>query len=116
MSYDVLADLVAWLPARLGVPCSASVPASAPDEFVTLERTGGGSGIGVDRPNLAVQCWSSTQAGAYTLALAAREALLQCWESLPQVCSVTVGGIYGFPDPDSRRPRYQLDVYMVTRQ
>ena len=115
MSYDVLADLCKWLSARLGVPCSTSVPAQRPAEFVTVERTGGQTSLGRDDPNLAVQCWSGTEAGAYTLALAAREAVLSGWGGLPMVCRATVGATHHFPDPDSRAERYQIDAYLTTR-
>lgn len=115
MSYDVMADLCAWLPGRLGVPCSTTVPRTPPREFVTVERTGGAYSLGRDEPNLAVQCWSDGETGAYTLALAAREALLLCWQELAEVCRAEVGSVYSFPDPDSGRWRYQLDVYLVTR-
>ena len=66
MSYDVLADLCAWLSARLGVPCSTSVPARRPAEVDTVERTGGQPSLGRDDPNLAVRGWSGTEAGANT--------------------------------------------------
>lgn len=116
MSYDVLADLCDYLSGALGVPCSTAVPTARPAEFVTLERTGGGSIIGRDSPNLAVQCWSSNgETAAYTLALAAREAILSSWEAIGSVCRAEVGSIYRFPDPDSRTDRYQLDASLVTR-
>lgn len=116
MSYDVLADLCGWLSGKLGVPVSTTVPAERPAEFSTVERTGGGSTVYGDAPSLAVQLWSGTEAGAYTLALAAREALVsRAWQELPLVVSCEVGGIYRFPDPDSRMERYQIDVNMKTR-
>lgn len=115
LMYDVISALAKWLPGRVGVECRASRPNPAPDELVTVERTGGERGVGVDRPSLAVQCWSTSDAGAYTLALATAEAIAASWQDLPEVCSATVGSIYRFPDPDTRRPRYQIDVYMTTR-
>lgn len=115
MSFDVISALCSWLPGRVGAPCSSTVPASPPDEFVTVERTGGAYSLGRDEPNLAVQCWAADEAEAYVLALAAREALLLCWQEIPEVCRAEVGSIYSFPDPDTRRWRYQLDVYLVTR-
>lgn len=116
MSFDVLSALTSWLPGRLGVPCSTKVPDPRPSEFVTVERTGGPYSLGKDEPYLAVQAWAATEAGAYTLVLAARDAIaLMAREEIPQVCSVTVGSIYEFPDPDGRQARYQLDAYLVTR-
>ena len=116
MSYDVLAALCRWLPGKLGVPCSTQPPDPRPAEFVTLERTGGEYSLGRDAPRLALQAWGETEAGAYTLALAAREAVaVMAREELPEVCKATVEGVYAFPDPDSRKSRYQLDIHLVTR-
>lgn len=116
MSYDVLADLCRWLSDRLGVPVSTTVPAARPPEFATVERTGGGAAPYGDSPNLAVQTWSESEAGAHTLALAARDALvLLAWQELSLVVSCEVAGVYRFPDPGSRVERYQLDVYLKTR-
>lgn len=114
-AFDVMGALCAYLPGKLGVPCSSTVPDPRPDEFVTVERTGGGYSLGKDEPNLAVQCWAETEGAAYTLALAAREALRMSREHIAQVCGVEIGSIYSFPDPDSGAWRYQIDVYMVTR-
>lgn len=114
-AFDVLAALCVYLPEKLGVPCSSVVPEERPAEFVTLERTGGGYTLGKDSPNLAVQCWASDEGAAYSLALAAREALLMSREHVDSVCSVAIGSIYSFPDPDSGLWRYQIDVYLVTR-
>ncbi len=113
--FDILASVCAELSERLGVPCSTQVPAQRPREFATVERTGGDYQPGRDAPNLAVQVWAQSESDAYALALAARVVLCDLRETIPSVCSVSVGGIYSFPDPDSRQPRYQLDVQAVTR-
>lgn len=116
MAYDVMADVVTALSSKLGVPCSTTVPAKRPARFVTVERTGGAMSLGKDEPNLAVQAWASTEADAYTLALCAVEVIDSLWELLPSVCSARAGGVYRFPDPDSRAERYQIDAYLVTRR
>lgn len=113
--FDILAALAEKLGAALDVPAATTVPREKPDRFVTVERTGGPCGPGRDNPYLAVQTWAGTEAEAYSLALMAREWLTWCWESIPEVCSVSIEGIARFPDPDSRLERYQLNVYMVTR-
>lgn len=116
MSYDAVAALCAWLQDETGLSTTAIVPQERPDEFITVERTGGQASMGVDEPNLAVQAWSSTYEGAYQLALEVRD--LVVWhavEGMPNVCKAEVGSIYSFPDPDSRQPRYQLDLYLTTR-
>lgn len=115
MSFNVIAATCDWLRDYLAVPCSSQVPATRPDEFVTVERTGGSLSLGKDAPNLAVQAWSTTDAKAYSLALAAAEVLRNMREGVPEVCSVEVSSIYAFPDPDSRSYRYQISASMVTR-
>ena len=115
MSFDVIAATCAALKKGLGIPASSTVPKIRPRRFATVERTGGGYGLGKDSPNLAVQVWAETEAEAYALALMAREILLNLRETCQSVCSCSVGGIYSFFDPESRTPRYQLDFYAVTR-
>ena len=115
MSYDVIGDLAGYLNRKLDVPVSSQVPKQRPAEFITIERTGGSSEIGTDRPGLSIQTWSTTEAKAYELALAARLVLLECWQELPMVIRVEVASIYNFPDPSSKQARYQIDVSMVTR-
>lgn len=115
MSFDIIAATCTALRGGLGIPCSSTVPRSCPESFATVERTGGGYSRGKDEPNLAVQVWAETETEAYTLALVAREVLINMRETCPNVCSCSVGGIYAFPDPDSKAARYQLDFYAVTR-
>lgn len=113
--FDVEQALIEWIPAKVGAPCYAEVPDPRPAEFVTVERTGGETSLGVDRPKLAVQAWGDTPALASALAGRLRLALaLESWE-IPEVCRCRVPSTYRFPDPDSRQARYQLDVDMVTR-
>lgn len=117
MSYSIEAELVSWLGAELGVPCHGEVPRPIPDELCTVERTGGGCSPGIDRPEVTVQLWATTRARAMELALAARDALALRGATVPGVRSCTVNaGPYSFPDPDTRRPRYQIFVALVTRQ
>lgn len=115
MSYDILSDLTKYMSQKLNIPVSTRVPAREPKEFITVTRTGGSSTIGWDIANLAVQSWSTTDAAAYKLALAIRLLLLECWQELDKVIKVEVQSIYDFPDPDSKKYRYQLDVYITTR-
>lgn len=115
MAFSIEAALVSWLPGVLGVPCYAEVPGERPEEFCTVERTGGSAGIGVDRPSVALQLWAPTKLRAQELALAARDAALYRAVEIPQVRSCSVNsGPYSFPDPDSRSPRYQLYLDLVT--
>lgn len=113
--FDVEAALVAWLPGAVGVPCFADVPDPRPETFLTVERTGGSSSLGVDRPGVAVQAWAPTRERAANLALTARDALILRSIEVPQICRCSVDSVYNFPDPDSRGARYQLSVSLVCR-
>ena len=113
--FDIVQALVEWLPAVLGVPCLAEVPESKPEAFLTVERTGGATSLGKDEPNVAVQAWAMSRADAAFLAGNAARALALGATRIPEVCSCRVGSTYAFPDPESRRPRYQVDAHFVTR-
>lgn len=116
MAFDVVGALVALIPEKVGCPAFAEVPERLPHRFVTVERTGGGSTLGVDRPALAMQVWGEGNADAARPALELRDWLVtRCALEVPQVCRCTVEGLYSFPDPSQRRSRYQLSVYLVTR-
>lgn len=110
---NVEAWLIAHLSEALGVPAYADVPEERPSEFVTVERTGGASELFRDMPTVAVQCWAVTRYEASEMALKARDACMD-YGSAPNVCRVSVQSMYDFPDPDSRQPRYQLVVELVT--
>ena len=115
MSFDVISATCKLLNQMTKLPASSLVPAKRPNEFITIERTGGGYSLGRDEVNLAVQCWAQSEARAYELACIARVVLSDARELVSEVCSSRVESIYSFPDPDSRAFRYQLDVYMITR-
>lgn len=116
MAFDSVEALIGWLPGKLGVPVYAEVPKSRPDSFITIERTGGATEIGADRPALAVQTWGATNALAAELAYQVRDELvLRCAHEIAQICSCTVEGLYNYPDPDTSQSRYQLSVYLVCR-
>lgn len=108
--YSVTEQLVSWL-AALGYRASTRVPKDAPsnpEEFVTVERTGGGVSNMVDRPLVAVQAWAPTEERAERMATAIRNAALTM---LPPkgVHSLRVNaGPYPFYDELTRCPRYQL--------
>lgn len=105
--FSVTEAMVSWL-SSMGLDAHTRVPSSRPDEFVTVERTGGGVSDGIDRPMMAVQCWAPTDARAEALANAVRLALVATAPPAG-VHSVRVNsGPYQFFDPETRMPRYQL--------
>lgn len=110
--YSVTEAFVSWLNAE-GYNASTWPKADAPAEFVTVERTGGGTEDMVDHPTVAIQAWAPTEVRAETMSVDIRNKLM-C-ESRPQgVTKVNVNaGPYPFWDEDTRCPRYQT-VYDCT--
>lgn len=105
--YSVTEEFVVWLSAE-GYAASTYPKADAPAEFVTVERTGGGTADMVDHPTVAIQTWASTEARAEEMAVSIRNALM-CSSRPHGVMKVNVNsGPYPFWDEDTRCPRYQL--------
>lgn len=113
--FDIESALIACVRTELGVPCASVPPKDRPARFLTVERTGGASSLGVDRPVVAFQCWAGSNADAAALAGRLRRALVERAVNIPQVCRASVDGCYRFPDPDSRMARYQVVASFVTR-
>lgn len=115
MAFNVEAALIAWLPGVVGVPAYAQIPATRPDEFLTVERTGGSMTVGIDSPVVSVKAWSTSAYNASQLALSVRDAMLYQAVEIPQIRRVEVGsGPYSSPDSESRQQAYQVVFNMVT--
>lgn len=107
--------LVAFIPEAVGVDAYHRVPSLRPAEFATVERTGGGASVGIDRPTLAIQVWAEKRERAEEVSIDLRGMLIaRLAELVPRVRSVRVTGPYDFPDPESGQDRYQLSVELVT--
>ena len=108
--YSVTEAIVAWL-AGAGYEAHALPPAEAPDspdEFVTVERTGGGVEDMVDHPTVAIQAWAPTNARAERMANEVRNLALT-GERPRGVHHMGVNsGPYPFFDDETRCPRWQL--------
>lgn len=110
---DIEATVIAHLADALKVPVYADPPKTYPDRFITVERTGGGSEFGVDRPSIAVQSWATSRYEASALAREVDSAM-GLIESIENVMSCERTGLYNFPDPDSQRQRYQGTYDLIT--
>lgn len=111
--YSVVSAFIQWLNS-LGFDAH-SYPPKDSTEFVTVERTGGGVVDMVDRPALAIQTWAQTETRAEDMANAIRYALLT--SELPDgVHSVSINtGAYRFYDDETRLPRFQLYIDVVSQ-
>lgn len=109
---DVEGEVVAWLRSR-GLRAFADVPRKRPDEFVTVERTGGGAGEGaaLDLPMVVVQSWAPTRARASALSREADAAMLDLPDHCDWASACERNAIYNYPDEAS--PRYQAVYDLV---
>ena len=115
MAFSIVQALIEWLPGEIGAPVHDAAPDPRPRKFATIERVGGESGVGIDRPVLAVQLWAPTAAEAEELALECRDALNLRAASIPRVHGAHASSPVSFPDPDSRSARYQITVRATTQ-
>lgn len=108
MAYDITEAAVAWL-RSLGMHACTHPAKSMPDEFLTVERTGGSVEDMVDHPVLAIQAWARSEERAMAILYEIRSMLLK-GDSRPRgVHHVAVeSGPYPFWDEDTRCPRCQL--------
>lgn len=95
------------------VKAFVQVPASRPEKFVTIERTGGKIDAFSDSPTFAVQAWAPTKAEAADLAKQAAAAIDSWPKTEPSVADATVESMYDFADPDSQSQRFQLTVHAI---
>ena len=95
------------------VKAFVQIPATRPEKFVTIERTGGRIDAFSDAPTFAVQAWAPTKAEAAALAKQAAVAIDNWPVSDPAVADATVESLYDFADPDSRSQRFQLTVHAI---
>ena len=104
--YSVTQAFVEWLVAK-GYDAHTYPPSDAPDEFATVERTGGNVSDLVDHATIAVQTWALTEADAEEAAITIRDALLT-GERPDGVARVDAdAGPYPFWDESTGRARYQ---------
>lgn len=111
--YSVTQAFVEWLD---GKDFAASTyPPETGTEFVTVERTGGGTEEYTDHPMIALQAWAQTEPDAEAMATEIRNALVM--GDYPEgVVKVEVNaGPYPFWDEYTRLPRYQT-LYECTCQ
>lgn len=98
--------IVDYLAGQLpGVSVSGSVPHPMPDEFVTVEKTGGAAVDLIPEAQIHLMCWSTSRAAAGALCDVVTAAMISAVsEAEISRCSLTAS--YNNPDLDSHKPRY----------
>lgn len=105
MTYSITEAFVSWL-ASMGYAAS-TYPPNDKTEFVTVERTGGGTADKIDHPTIAVQTWAETEPRAEEMANAIRYAALTGPRPYGVGFIQVNSGPYRFYDESTGLPRYQ---------
>lgn len=109
---NIEATIISYLQDN-GINAVADVPKNRPDEFVTVERTGGThDSVVLDRPTVAVLAWSTTRFKASELMMEV-DALMRNLASVEGVNRCTRNSLYNYPD-ESGHPCYQAVYDLVT--
>lgn len=106
---DIERTVAERLAASTGIRAFLEVPGERPDEFLTVEMTGGSGDRFIRGASLAVQSWAKTRrraAEVSRLVVAAVPGLVE----EPNIFRAAANGSYRWPDPDSRQHRYQTNV------
>lgn len=98
--------IIDYLAGELGVGVSGDVPHPMPEEFVTVEKTGGSISDHVRSATLAVQSWSTSRAAADALNETVKAAMLTAVEQ-PEISRCALIGDSNYTDTAKHRPRYQ---------
>ena len=115
---SAIAEIKSTVEAHTSWKCYADVPSKRPDEFVTVEVTGGTVDTRGMRESssLAVQCWSTTTYKADQMAEKVMDALnkhLTDEHEAIAYCACGVG--YSYPPTDGV-PRYQMNLEIVRKR
>lgn len=92
----------------IGTPAYLDVPKEAPEEFITVEQTGGG-GTYMEAALLDIDCWAKTRKGAKALSRLVAAAVPDLDEE-PNIFNPKVENIYRMNDPDTGCPRYVVSI------
>lgn len=106
---DVERVVAARLMEATGVRAVLEVPAERPDEFISVERTGGSGTQFTQDATLAIQSWAGTRRRAAEIAALVEGSVMALLDE-PNIFSAVADGSYRWPDPDSRQERYQTMI------
>ena len=94
------------------IPVSGEVPTPLPEEFVTVEKTGGRIENHIRSATLAIQSWAGSQAKASMLndkVISAMESLI----TLDSVSKCQLNSDYNYTDTSTKHNRYQAVFDLV---
>lgn len=105
---DIEAVVARFLKDEIVLPTYLDVPAETPEEFLTVEQTGGGGGF-LEPAQLDVDCWADTRKRAKAIAELVQSCVIDL-DDEPNLFSPSVTNVYKMPDPDTGKPRYVVQV------
>ena len=101
-----------FLNSKLSVPVYMEVPVDMDDEFVVIEKTGGGQTDKINSATFAIQSWATSLLDAAALNKDVLEAMEDA-VTLDIIGGCYLNSYYNFTDTDTKRYRYQA-VYNIT--
>lgn len=107
---DIEQLVIGWIAGSTQYRVATQRPNPAPEEMITVERTGGNydAYYHVQSPVVAVQCWAKTAGRAKAMAYDVATAITDI-DHGPRVQKLGVDGMYYFPSEDDL-PRYQIII------
>ena len=116
MRLNIEGTLRRELEAAIGVPVYVSVPKKPPEDFATVERTGGGDGSTPisENPTVVIDCYGKTRERAFELADRADSALRSMPGRVGGIARVEPNSVLvHYPDTVSLHERYE-STYRIT--
>ena len=96
-----------------------AIPTDRPDEFVVVQRVGGGTDGVLDAASMSIECWSgepnSSQVPAWTLAGTIREIVRMLPDTAAGICDVDEDAASFLPDELSDTPRVLLTFTVLLK-
>lgn len=105
--------LIRYLNEKLEVEAYAEYPENAPEQFVLIEKTGGGGSSKLSKATIALQSYADDLLDAMKLNETVKEVMDELPWELDGVTSSKYNTDYNFTDTSTRKYRYQA-VYDIT--
>ena len=111
---NIEAHITKWLNSlNLSLEAYQDVPATRPEEFAVVKRTGGRrDNVAIDRPSIALQIWAASNERAAELAYQVDELIGQLTQD-NRISKVSRTALHTYAAADSGHARYQIELDLV---
>lgn len=107
------AVLIDFLQSKLSsIDVYAEVPTTRPEQFVTIEQTGGSGTLFKSEPQLVIGCWAQSRYQASELAKTVHEYLYDAADECKDIAKVQLNMPYNYPAEEMNR--YQFSAQITT--